>query len=115
MLSAFDYGQRALERGHPNAFSHLTDFQKSLDFMMGYIRIYEKWTNEKNVLIARYEDLLMDYDNETTRLTKFLHVDGDRLRAKVTMHTPRLGEGQRVCIFAGARSRSRRPIAPKNR
>jgi hypothetical protein len=75
MLSAFDYGQRALERGHPNAFSHLTDFRKSLDFMMGYIRIYEKWTNEKNVLIARYEDLLRDYDNETTRLTKFLGLD----------------------------------------
>ena len=28
MLSAFEYGQRGLQRGRPNAFSHLTDFQK---------------------------------------------------------------------------------------
>ncbi|HSK65351.1 MAG TPA: hypothetical protein VK888_00370, partial [Anaerolineales bacterium] len=27
MLSAYDYGQRALQKGRPNAFSHLTDFQ----------------------------------------------------------------------------------------
>src|SRR5512134_1961519 len=53
MLSANDYGQRALKKGRPNAFSHLTDFQKSLDFMMDYIRIWEKWMKERNVLIAR--------------------------------------------------------------
>jgi hypothetical protein len=76
MLSAFEYGQRALQKGHPNAFSHLTDFQKSFEFIMDYIGIWAQWINEKNVLTARYEDLLRDYDNETTRLTKFLHLDG---------------------------------------
>jgi hypothetical protein len=39
MLSAFEYGQRGLQRGRPNAFSHLIDFQKSLDFIMDYVRI----------------------------------------------------------------------------
>ena len=34
MLSAFDFGQRALQKGRPNAFSHLTDFDKSLAFIM---------------------------------------------------------------------------------
>ena len=43
MLSAYEYRQRALQKGHPNAFSHLTDFQKSLDFIMEYVRIWEKW------------------------------------------------------------------------
>jgi hypothetical protein len=76
MLSAFDYGQRALQKGRPNAFSHLTDFEKTLDFMMDYIRIWEAWMREKDVLIARYEDLLMDYDNEAGRLVKFLGLDG---------------------------------------
>src|SRR5690606_24006518 len=28
MLSAFDYGQRAHAKGRPNAFSHLSDFEK---------------------------------------------------------------------------------------
>src|SRR5574338_1375010 len=43
MLSAFEYGQRALEKGQPNAFSHLTDFGKSLDFIRDYVRIWERW------------------------------------------------------------------------
>ena len=46
MLSAYDYGQRALQKGRPNAFSYLTDFQKSLDFIMDYVRIWEKWMKE---------------------------------------------------------------------
>ena len=75
MLSAFDYGQRALQKGRPNAFSHLTDFQKSLDFIMEYVHIWEKWTKEKNVLIARYEDLLTNYDNEVSQLVGFLKLN----------------------------------------
>src|SRR5215208_5328659 len=47
MLSAFDYGQRALQKGRPNAFSHLTGFQKSLSFILDYVRIWDKWTKEK--------------------------------------------------------------------
>jgi hypothetical protein len=78
MLSAFEYGQRGLQRGRPNAFSHLTDFQKSLDFIMDYVRIWERWTREKNVSLTRYEDLQTDYDNEVLRLVKFLKLNGDR-------------------------------------
>ena len=40
MLSAYEYGQRALEKGRPNAFSHLSDFDKSLAFMEEYVRIW---------------------------------------------------------------------------
>ena len=82
MLSAYDYGQRALKKGHPNAFSHLTDFQKSVDFIMEYVRIWEKWMKEKNVLIARYEDLLTDYDHEVARLVGFLKLNGDSAEAR---------------------------------
>ena len=87
MLSAYDYGQRALQKGRPNAFSHLSDFEKSLDFMMDYVRIWEQWMSEKNVLIARYEDLLTDYDSEAKRLVEFLKLDGSRPEIqKVTAH-----------------------------
>lgn len=87
MLSAFNYGQRALQKGRPNAFSHLTDFEKSLDFMMDYVRIWDEWMKEKNVMIARYEDLLTDYDNEAKRLVEFLKLDGSRPEIqKVTEH-----------------------------
>ena len=47
MLSAYEYGQRALTKGQPNAFSHLTDFEKSVDFIMDYVRIWKKWMKQK--------------------------------------------------------------------
>ena len=109
MLSAFDYGQRALTKGRPNAFSHLTDFQKSLDFIMEYVRIWEKWINEKNVLIARYEDLLTNYDEEVKRLVGFLKLDGSKLEAwaepgrsvqkVIEAYRPSAAEGQQGLHF----------------
>src|SRR6266498_3151143 len=52
MLSAFDYGQRALQKGRPNAFSHLTDFQKSLHFYKGKIgRFREAYSAEQQAIV----------------------------------------------------------------
>ena len=101
MLSAYDYGQRALQKRHPNAFSHLTDFQKSLDFMMDYVRIWEQWVKEKNVLVARYEDLLMDYDAQAARLVGFLRLDGTspRVRAVTEQYRPGANDGQQGLHF----------------
>ena len=96
MLSAFDFGQRAIEKGRPNAFSHLTDFQQTLDFMAEYVRIWEKWMREKTPLIARYEDLLTDYDNEVNRLVGFLKLNGDqpKVREVIEQYRPGAGDGQ---------------------
>jgi aryl sulfotransferase len=101
MLSAYDYGQRALKKGRPNAFSHLTDFQKSLDFILEYVHIWEKWTKEKNVLIARYEDLLTDYDTEVSKLVGFLKLSGSQPEVqKVTeSYRPGAAEGQQGLHF----------------
>jgi hypothetical protein len=76
MLSAFDYGKRVLEKqGRPNAFSHLTDFEKTMDFFVEYVNGWEKWMKVPGVLKARYEDLLQNYDTESLKLVKFLGVD----------------------------------------
>jgi hypothetical protein len=101
MLSAFDFGQRALEKGRPNAFSHLTDFEKTLDFMTEYVRIWESWMSEKSALIARYEDLLMNYDNEVNRLVKFLKLNGDQpeVQKVIEQYRPGKGEGQQGLHF----------------
>lgn len=75
MLSAHEYGRRVLEKqGRPNAFSHLTDFQKTLDFFSEYVQGCEQWMQTPGVLKSRYEDLLQDYDSEATRLARFLGV-----------------------------------------
>ena len=96
MLSAYEYGQRALAKGRPNAFSHLSDFEKSLAFMLDYVRIWEQWQGEKGVLIARYEDLLQAYDSELARLVEFLKLDGDRpeVREVIEKYRPGRAEGQ---------------------
>lgn len=77
MLSAYEYGQRSIKNGRPNFFSKLTNFEETLDFMSEYVRIWEDWITQKNVLHARYEDLLIDYSNETARLAQYLNLDAE--------------------------------------
>lgn len=101
MLSAFDYGQRALTKGRPNAFSHLSDFEKSVNFMMEYVRIWDKWMNEKNVLVARYEDLLMNYDVESSKLVNFLKLDATKpeVKAVIGQYRPGANDDQQGLHF----------------
>lgn len=101
MLSAYDYGRRALKKGRPNAFSHLTDFQKSLDFILEYVHIWEKWMKEKDVLIARYEDLLTNYDIEVARLVPYLKLSPANLDVQkvIDSYRPGVAEGQRGLHF----------------
>ena len=101
MLSAYEIGASDLQRGRPNAFSHLTDFQKSLDFMMGYVRIWERWVKEKDVLMARYEDMLREYDGEIMRLLGFLKLDGNRpdVQKVIEAHRPTPERQARISRF----------------
>ena len=75
MLSAYENGQKALARGRANAFSHLVDFDSSLDFILEYVRISEAWLSCPQALHTRYESLLSDYDSEAARLATFLGLD----------------------------------------
>jgi len=101
MLSAYEYGRRALEKGRPNAFSHLTNFEEALHFICGYVRIWEQWRREKDVLIARYEDLLTNYDLEATRLLDYIGLDGNRPEARevIERYRPQRAEGQQGTHF----------------
>ena len=99
LLSAFDNGQRALQKGRPNAFSHLTDFDKAVEFMLEYLRIWEAWSACDLALHSRYEDLLTSYESEAARLIDFLGLDGGdpALRAVLDKYRPeqvRAGKAQ---------------------
>ena len=76
LLSAMDFGKRTKDQGHPNAFSHLEELDQAIDFMLEYCQIWEAWMKRKEVLHARYEDLLTNYDEEAGRLIEFLGLDG---------------------------------------
>jgi hypothetical protein len=115
MLSAFDYGKRALQRNRPNAFSHLIDFDASLVFITTYVNIWQKWIQEKNLLIARYEDLLTDYDRESARLTGYLRLDGAEAAVQevIERYRPGAGEPQRgTHYFKGKIGRFREAYSP---
>ena len=101
MLSAFDYGQRALAKGRPNAFSHLLDFEKSVDFMIDYVHIWEEWMRQKKALIARYEDLLTNYDAESAKLVDYLKLDRNRpeVQAVIEAYRPGTADGQQGLHF----------------
>jgi len=103
MLSAFDYGKRVLEKqGRPNAFSHLTDFQKTMDFFVEYVDGWEQWMRVPGVLKSRYEDLLQNYDSESTRLVKFLGINPQDAAAQAVVDKYRPGgqvQGQQGTHF----------------
>jgi len=100
MLSAFDNGQRALQKGRPNAFSHLTDFDKSVDFMLKYLRICDDWMACPQVLHTRFESLKDDYDNEAARLVAFLGLDvqDEAVKAVLERYRPEAARAQQKGI-----------------
>jgi hypothetical protein len=101
MLSAFDFGRRAVEKGHPNAFSHLTTFDQAVEFMMFYVRIWEKWLREPNVLVSRYEDLLEDFEVEADRLAGYfgLNVHEPAVQEVIARYRPGESEGRQGTHF----------------
>jgi hypothetical protein len=116
MLSAMDYGGRGLEKGRPNAFSHLTDFQQALDFMLEYARIWKSWMRESHVLVTRYEDLLRDYDTQLIRLCAHLRLDINRasVREVVERNRPQRAEGrQGTHFYKGRIGRFREIFSPE--
>lgn len=56
---------------------------------------------ERGVLIARYEDLLTDYDNEVTRLARFLRLNENQAEVQKVIDHYRSGaaEGQQGLHF----------------
>ena len=75
LLSAYENGSRAREKGRPNAFSSLVDFDASLAFMQDYVRISEAWLNEPKALRTRYEHLLTQYDRQVEQLVQYMKLD----------------------------------------
>lgn len=75
LLSAFEYGQRALNDNRSNAFSHLKNYDDAADFMSFYIKIWDAWSRIEKVLMIRYEDLLTNYLEAIEKTAQFLDLD----------------------------------------
>jgi hypothetical protein len=68
---------------------------------MEYVHIWEKWMAEKNVLVARYEDLLTNYETESARLVEYLKLDAGKpeVRAVIEKYRPGANDGQQGLHF----------------
>ena len=90
MLSVMENGQRALQRGQPNAFSPFAEFEAALHFMVEYLHIWESWMGCRQVLLVQYEDLLLDYETETGKLLDFLALDRNQpqIQAVIEKYRP---------------------------
>ena len=90
MLSVMENGQRALQRGQPNAFSPFAEFEAALHFMVEYLHIWESWMGCQQVLLVKYEDLLLDYETETGKLMEFLALDRNQpqIQALIEKYRP---------------------------
>ena len=77
LLSAYEYGQRAIKSGRLNAFSHLHTLDEAADFIEFYIEIWQAWSAIEGVLILRYEDMLTDYPAAVEKTAHYLDLDLD--------------------------------------
>ncbi len=103
LLSAYEYGQRALTKGRSNAFSHLTTLEKAAEFIELYVRIWQEWMSCEDVLAVRYENLVNHYDEEVDRLIGFLGLNGSdhAIQSVLERYRPeRGGTGQRGTHFS---------------
>ena len=94
MLSVMENGQRALQRGQPNAFSPFAEFEAALHFMVEYLHIWESWMGCRQVLLVKYEDLLLDYETETGKLMEFLALDRNQLQIQALIEKYRPEKAQ---------------------
>jgi hypothetical protein len=75
LLSAYEYGQKAIRQNRQNPFSQIKTLEEAGDFMQFYVGIWRTWSKTKNVLLVRYEDLIEDYPVEFNRLVEHLHLE----------------------------------------
>ena len=103
LLSAYEYGQRGLTRGRPNAFSQLESLDRAGKFMQAYVRISEAWLAVHQALPVRYESLVQDYPAEVQRLLDFLGLQAGEpvVQSVIDKYRPERGSsGQRGAHFS---------------
>jgi hypothetical protein len=101
LLSAYEYGRRAVDKGSPNAFSHLDTIKKAIDFMTEYVRDWEDWMAVRNLHPVQYELLKTDYDSQAENLASFLQIDSKDPGAVrvIRQYAPKESTGQKGLHF----------------
>jgi hypothetical protein len=118
MLSAYENGQKAIQKGRPNAFSHLTSFEAALDFILEYTRIWQAWMAVDQALHTRFEDMLESYQPEAERLAAFLglEIEDSIIRGVLNKFRPAVAanpEQKGIHFSQGKTGRFRQKMSPQ--
>jgi hypothetical protein len=98
LLSAYEYGKRSRRSNKTGVFTQLLTIEDAIAFMNEYVDISKKWLACREALHTRYEDLLLDYDNEVGRLIQYLNLDSGNVLLREVIENYRPGgvkSGQR--------------------
>jgi len=96
LLSAYEYGRRKREAGRVGPFADLDTIENAIDFMSEYTQFSKSWLNCDQSLNLRYEDLLLDYDAQATRILSFfeLSVENPKFQAVIERYRPDKGSSE---------------------
>ena len=96
LLSAYEYGQKAIAKSQSNAFSQLKTLDQAAAFMEQYVGIWEAWIVREDVLKVKYEILVQDYEQEAIHLGNFLGVDLSQPAINAILEKYRPEQGDRA-------------------
>ncbi|UCD41211.1 MAG: sulfotransferase domain-containing protein [Chloroflexota bacterium] len=82
MLSAYEYGQKAIKQNRKNAFFQIKTLDDAAEFMKFYVKVWAAWSQAEETMLVRYEDLLADYNVEFDRLIGHLELQLDKNESK---------------------------------
>lgn len=91
ILSAYEYGIRKAEKGHPNFFSaRVPSIETGVDWIKLHLKNWQWWMNHPGIIATRYEDFLTDYDHQLAKVFDYLELDVEdkALRSLVEKYRP---------------------------
>ena len=94
LLSAYEYGQKAIMQDRKNAFSQIKSMDDAGEFMQIYAKIWEAWSQADYVLLVRYENLISDYPIEFNRLVDHLKLKMEKSQSDPIFDEYRPEKGQ---------------------
>ena len=94
LLSAYEYGQRAVEKGRPNAFSHLDTIEKAIGFFREYVEDWNGWMACGRCHRVSYEALKSDFTREAPRLAQHLGLDPEATSVQLVYEKYRPGQAK---------------------
>lgn len=77
LLSAIDHGRKIKAEGENHTFAKMVEFDKAIEHVTGWLRIWETYSNTPGTLLVKYEDMLDSPEDTTKRIERFLGISVD--------------------------------------